>query len=78
MAEEDGVKIDKEVFHDRLSGFIAAWKNDKRSGDALFAGASTLAIIMGKTNEDQGYQKNNAFQVSRLEASWVQLAGLIC
>lgn len=61
---DDQVKISKEVFHDRLSAFIAAWKNDKRSGDALFGGAGSIAIVMGKPDEAAGYQKNNVFHVS--------------
>lgn len=61
---DDEVKIDKDVFHDRLSAFIAAWKNDRRAGDALFNGAASMAIVMGKAEEAAGYQKNNAFHVS--------------
>ena len=63
---DDSVKIDKNLFHDRLSGFIAAWKNDKRSGEGLFNGATSIAIAMGKPDESSGYQKNNAFHVSPL------------
>jgi nucleosome binding factor SPN SPT16 subunit len=62
MADEQ-VKIDKDVFHDRLSGFIAGWKNDRRAGDATFNGAASLAIVMGKADEGAGYQKNSAFHV---------------
>lgn len=60
----DQVKIDKDAFHDRLSSLMSQWKNDKRSGDALFGGAGSIAIVMGKTDESAGFQKNNAFQVS--------------
>jgi len=59
----DQVKIDKDAFHDRLSSLMSQWKNDKRSGDALFGGAGSIAIVMGKTDEAAGFQKNNAFQV---------------
>lgn len=59
----DQVKIDKDIFHDRLSAFISQWKNDKRSGDALFSGVGSIVIILGKNDESLGFQKNNAFQV---------------
>ncbi|MCJ1257673.1 FACT complex subunit spt16 [Lignoscripta atroalba] len=58
MAEE--VKIDKQLFQDRLSQFISAWKADKRSGDALFGGAGSIVILMGKNEETVTFQKNNA------------------
>ncbi|KAA6409676.1 MAG: FACT complex subunit spt16 [Lasallia pustulata] len=58
MAEE--VKIDKQVFQDRLTHFISAWKADKRSGDALFGGVGSIVILMGKTEEATSFQKNNA------------------
>ncbi|MCJ1350719.1 MAG: FACT complex subunit spt16 [Icmadophila ericetorum] len=61
----DEVKIDKQVFHDRLWQFISAWKADKRSGDGIFAGAGSIAILMGKI-EDQNnttFRKNNALHV---------------
>jgi nucleosome binding factor SPN SPT16 subunit len=60
MAE---IKIDKTLFQERLSHFIAAWKADKRSGDALFNGASSILILMGKTEEAAQFQKNNAIHV---------------
>ena len=61
MAEE--VKIDKQLFQDRLSQFISAWKADKRSGDALFGGAGSIVILMGKNEETVTFQKNNAMHV---------------
>ena len=72
---DDEVRIDKELFHNRLAAFIATWKNDKRTGDALFAGASSIAIVAGKTDEVNTYQKNNAFQVSTIKQpnSYVQV-----
>src|SRR5271169_3885393 len=62
MAE---IKIDKNLFQERLSHFISAWKADKRSGDALFGGASSILILMGKTEETAQFQKNNAIHVCR-------------
>lgn len=62
MAE---IKIDKNIFQERLSHFISAWKADKRSGDALFGGASSILILMGKTEETAQFQKNNAMHVCR-------------
>ena len=63
MAEEDAVKIDSAIFHDRLSAFLTAWKNDKRAGDSVFSGISSLALLMGKSEEASGFYKNGAFQV---------------
>ena len=60
MAE---IKIDKTLFQERLSHFVAAWKADKRSGDALFNGVSSILVLMGKTEEAAQFQKNNAIHV---------------
>jgi nucleosome binding factor SPN SPT16 subunit len=62
MADE--VRIDKQSFNARLSQFIAAWKADKRAGDALFAGAGSVLVIMGKSDEASGFQKSNGMHVS--------------
>lgn len=64
----DGIKIDKEVFQERLGHFVAAWKADKRTGDnALFAGATSIVVLMGKSDPDNSsFQKNNAVHVCRL------------
>ena len=62
MADE--IKIDKEVFENRASHFISTWKADKRSGDALFGGVGSIVILMGKTEESNSFQKNNAMHVS--------------
>ena len=70
MADPDQVKIDKDVFHDRLSAFQAQWKNDKRSGDTLFAGVGSIVIILGKNDESLGFQKNNSFQVCLSDARY--------
>ncbi|MCJ1348492.1 FACT complex subunit spt16 [Peltigera leucophlebia] len=58
MAEE--VKIDRQVFHNRLSNFISAWKADKRANDALFGGVGSIVIHMGKNEDTVTFQKNNA------------------
>lgn len=63
MAE---INIDKTQFHERLSHFIGAWKADKRSGDALFNGASSILILLGKAEETSNFQKNNSIHVSVL------------
>lgn len=60
MADE--VTIDKATFHNRLSAFISQWKQDKRNGDSLFTGASSIAIVMGKSDESQGFSKTSALQ----------------
>ncbi|KAH8820790.1 FACT complex subunit-domain-containing protein [Xylogone sp. PMI_703] len=57
MAE---IKIDKNLFQERLSHFISAWKADKRAGDALFGGANSILVLMGKSEETAQFQKNNA------------------
>ncbi len=72
MAE---IKIDAKAFQERLSHFITAWKADKRSGDALFAGASSIVILMGKVEEEPEFYKNNAMHVGYFgttrRCSWV-------
>lgn len=61
MADE--IKIDKTAFHERLGNLITQWKADKRGGDSLYHGAGSLAIVMGKSEEDQGSNKTSALQV---------------
>ncbi|KAJ5686215.1 hypothetical protein N7536_008834 [Penicillium majusculum] len=58
MAEE--IAIDNNNFFNRLSSFYASWKADKRSGNALFGNAGSIVILMGKTDEENSFQKNNA------------------
>ncbi|KAK2787451.1 FACT complex subunit spt16 [Emmonsiellopsis sp. PD_33] len=58
MGEE--IKIDKATFSNRLSSFYSAWKADKRSSNPVFAGAGSIVILMGKTEEANSFQKNNA------------------
>lgn len=62
MADE--IVINKQAFFDRLSHFCAAWKSDKRAGDATFGGVGSIVILAGKAEEAGSYQKNNALHVS--------------
>lgn len=63
MAEK--IAIDKTNFFNHLSNLYASWKADKRSGNALFGGADSMVILMGKTKTDESsFQKNNAMHVS--------------
>lgn len=61
MADE--VKIDNQTFHTRLSTLTQAWKTDRRSGDALFAGVGSFVVLMGKNEEATSYHKSNAMHV---------------
>ena len=61
MASE--IEISADLFHSRLSSFIAAWKNDKRNNDTLFGGVSSVVISVGKATEG-AYPKSAAVQVS--------------
>ncbi|CAL3967763.1 hypothetical protein PZA11_003980 [Diplocarpon coronariae] len=54
------IKVDKNLFQERLSQFYSAWKADKRAGDTLFNGVSSILVLMGKTEETISFQKNNA------------------
>ncbi|KAI9840120.1 MAG: FACT complex subunit spt16 [Thelocarpon superellum] len=56
----DEIRIDKQIFHDRLSHFVSAWKADRRAGDAMFGGVGSVLILMGKTEESNAFAKNNA------------------
>ncbi|KAI5296122.1 FACT complex subunit spt16 [Ascosphaera acerosa] len=60
MAE--AIKIDRTTFFDRLQSLYSAWKAEKRSSapQGLFDGASSIVILMGKTEESNYFQKNNA------------------
>ncbi|KAI5286998.1 FACT complex subunit spt16 [Ascosphaera aggregata] len=58
MAEE--IKIDRTTFFDRLGALYSAWKAEKRSTTSVFNGASSIVILMGKTEESNYFQKNNA------------------
>lgn len=61
MAE---IKIDSKLFQERLSHFATAWKNDLRSKESLFGGASSIVVMMGKVEEAPEFHKNNAVHVS--------------
>jgi nucleosome binding factor SPN SPT16 subunit len=60
MAEE--VSIDKAVFHNRLSNLTTAWKGDKRSGNHVFGDVGSIVVVMGKSDEAQGFHKANGLQ----------------
>lgn len=57
----DDIVVDKEVFYSRLSNFIKAWKDDKRT-DELFQGVGSIVLCVGKASEGT-YTKATAFQV---------------
>lgn len=59
----DAIQIDAKLFQERISHFINAWKNDRRSGDTLFGGVSSIVIMMGKVEEVPTFNKNNAMHV---------------
>lgn len=59
----DAINIDGKLFQERISHFINAWKADKRSGDVLFGGVSSIVVMMGKVEEVQNFNKNNAMHV---------------
>ena len=60
----DEVKIDKDTFNNRLSHFVSTWRGDKRqSSDALFGGVGSIVILLGRNEEGQSFQKNNAMHV---------------
>ncbi|KAI1764193.1 SPT16-domain-containing protein [Hypoxylon sp. FL1150] len=54
------IKIDGKLFQERINHFVNAWKADKRAGDTVFGGASSIVINMGKVEESPEFQKNNA------------------
>jgi hypothetical protein len=61
------IKIDKNLFQERLAHLISTWKADKRNGDALFNGANSILVLMGKSEEGANFQKNNAMHVSQIK-----------
>ena len=73
----DEITIDKTAFHDRLSSFLNQWKNDKRSGDALFNGVDSIVLLVGKASETGTYSKTTAFQVRKAFAAYEVMAYLI-
>lgn len=62
MADE--IKIDKATFFNRLSTFYSAWRADKRLSNPVFGGVGSIVILMGKTEDANSFQKNNAMHVS--------------
>ena len=58
----DEIVIEKNLLHNRLSNFLTQWKTDKRQNDALFQGAGSIVILVGKAS-DGAYVKSTAFQV---------------
>jgi nucleosome binding factor SPN SPT16 subunit len=58
------IKLDNKLFQERISHFTTAWKNDLRSKESLFGGASSLVIMMGKVEDAPELHKNNAIHVS--------------
>lgn len=60
MAE---IKIDSKIFQERVSHFATAWKNDLRSKDGQFGGATSIIVMMGKVEEVPEFHKNNAMHV---------------
>ncbi|KAI0472979.1 FACT complex subunit spt-16 [Xylariaceae sp. FL0804] len=54
------IKIDGKLFQERINHFINAWKNDKRAGDHVFGGVSSILIMLGKVGENNDFLKNNA------------------
>ncbi len=57
------IKIDGKLFQERVTHFVNAWKADKRASDNVFAGASSIIILMGKVEETPEFHKNNAMHV---------------
>ena len=76
----DAVQIDRHLFHERLTHFVNHWKNDRRSGDAVFGGAPSFSLVLGKAEEAMGSHKNGAFQVTvwHVLASASSLANRLC
>ena len=48
------IKIDSKLFQERVNSLVTSWKNDLRSTDGLFGGASSMVVLMGKV-EDIAY-----------------------
>lgn len=60
MAE---ISIDGKLFQERISHFANAWKADKRTGDGVFAGVSSIVVLMGKVEDEPDVGKSNAMHV---------------
>lgn len=57
------IKIDAKLFQERINHFVNAWKADKRAGDQIFSGVSSIVILLGKVEENPEFHKNNAMHV---------------
>ncbi len=57
------IKIDSKLFQERINSFVTSWKNDLRSKDGLFGGASSMVVMMGKVEDIPEFHKNNAIHV---------------
>ena len=67
MAEE--IKINKQLFHERLAHLVSTWKADRRGGDALFGGVGSMLVLLGKADRANGFSKSSAMNVSTELAS---------
>ena len=57
------IKIDGKLFQERINHFVNAWKADKRAGDQVFSGVSSIVILLGKVEENPEVHKNNDMHV---------------
>ena len=57
------IKIDGKLFQERINHFVNAWKSDKRAGDQVFGGVSSILILLGKVEANPEFHKNNAMHV---------------
>lgn len=57
------IKIEAKIFQERINHFVTAWKADKRAGDQVFSGVSSILILLGKVEENPEFHKNNAMHV---------------
>lgn len=74
----DDIVIDKQLFHERLGSLVTKWKADKRSGDQLFQGATSIASVLGKPSDPGNYLKPAAFQVRWRDMIWVMSELTVC
>lgn len=56
----DAIVINTKTFFERLQTFLNSWKQDKRSGDAIFGGADSIIVLTGKSDTASVFVKNNA------------------
>ena len=62
MVEE--IKINKQLFHERLAHLVSTWKADRRGGDALFGGTGSILVMLGKADAKSSFSKSSAMNVS--------------